>query len=99
MYLVEVTEKVVQIDTGSDDGTLREYVEKITSKPIIVLITHGHIDHASGACDFEEVYMNHADDLIYKEHVSDRLNGQARPTSDFKDLKNGYVFDLGGVTL
>jgi hypothetical protein len=43
--------------------------------------------------------MNHADDLIYKEHVYDRLNEQASPPSDFKDLKDGDVFDLGGVTL
>ncbi len=99
MYLVEGTNKAVLIDTGSGDGNLKEYVEKLTNKPVAVLITHGHIDHASGASDFEEVYMNHADDLVYKEHVYDRLNGNAKPASDFKDLKEGDIFDLGGTTL
>ena len=68
MYLVEGTDKAALIDTGSGAGNLREYVEKITSKPILVLLTHGHVDHASGAADFDEVYMNHADDAVYTEH-------------------------------
>ena len=99
MYLVEGTEKAALIDTGSGDGNLREYVEKITSKQIIVLLTHGHEDHASGASDFNEVYMNHADHPIYIEHVYDKLKGKAKPASDYKALKSGDVFDLGGTTL
>jgi glyoxylase-like metal-dependent hydrolase (beta-lactamase superfamily II) len=99
MYLVEGTEKAALIDTGSGDGNLREYVEKITSKPIVVLLTHGHIDNASGASEFNEVYINHADDAIYKEHVYDRLKGKAKPASDFKALKSGDIYDLGGTTL
>ncbi len=90
MYLVEGTEKAVLIDTGYGVGNLREYVEKITSKPITVLLTHAHLDHTSGASDFNEVYINHKDDPIYK--------GKAK-ISNFKDLKPGDVFDLGGTTL
>ena len=33
----------------------------------MVLLTHGHVDHAMGAPEFTEVYMNHADLSVYEE--------------------------------
>ncbi|MCR3759536.1 MBL fold metallo-hydrolase [Clostridium felsineum] len=68
MYLVEGSERAALIDTGIGVGDLKEYVRNLTKKPIIVILTHGHVDHASGAPNFHEVYMNHADDQIYIEH-------------------------------
>jgi len=70
MYLIEGTKKAALIDTGIGVGSLRKYVETITKKPIIVLLTHGHLDHAMGAPEFEEVYMNRKDDYIYNQHSS-----------------------------
>ncbi|MDR3596330.1 MBL fold metallo-hydrolase [Clostridium sp.] len=78
MYLVEGSNKAALIDTGTGVGNLNEYVSKLTDKPVIVILTHGHVDHASGAPNFEEVYMNHADDEVYKEHI------------DF-EVRKGYV--------
>lgn len=69
MYLVEGKDKAALIDTGSGIGYLRSYIEQLTDKPIIVLLTHGHVDHAMGAGEFETVYMNHTDDYIYVEHA------------------------------
>ncbi|MCM8711527.1 MBL fold metallo-hydrolase [Clostridium sp. SYSU_GA19001] len=68
MYLVEGKNKAVLIDTGTGIGNLKKYVEKLTQKPVIVLLTHGHVDHAMGASAFEEVYMNPADKNVYMEH-------------------------------
>jgi glyoxylase-like metal-dependent hydrolase (beta-lactamase superfamily II) len=70
MYLVEGKERAALIDTGTGIGSLRACVERLTDKPVIVLLTHGHVDHAMGASEFEEVYMNHADDYIYNQHCS-----------------------------
>ena len=36
-----------------------------------VFITHGHVDHAMGAAEFENVYMSHEDDYIYEKHGTD----------------------------
>ena len=68
MYLVEGDYKAALIDTGSGFGSLKNTVKHLTDKPVIVLLTHGHTDHAMGAGEFEEVYMNLADAYIYGPH-------------------------------
>lgn len=113
MYLVEGTEKAALIDTGSGLGFLRACVEQLTDKPIIVLLTHGHVDHAMGAGEFEEVYMNHADDYIYIQHadmgfrrdglflctqkVEDAEIIPAKPLETIHQMAGGDSFDLGGL--
>lgn len=64
MYLVEGTEKAVLIDTGTGVGNIREYVEGLTKLPITVILTHGHIDHASGAFYFDSVYLHNGDTAL-----------------------------------
>lgn len=68
MYLVEGTNKALLIDAGTGVGDLSAYVKQLTSKPLTVIITHGHVDHAFGAANFENVYMSHADDSLYIAH-------------------------------
>ena len=71
MYLVEGEKKAALIDTGSGIGHLRAFVETLTDKPVIVLLTHGHVDHAMGAGEFDTVYMSRVDDYIYVEHADE----------------------------
>ena len=66
LYLVEGQEKAVLIDTCLGVGHLRSLVEKLTDKELLVLLTHGHIDHALGAPEFDRVYMNHKDLGLYQ---------------------------------
>lgn len=66
MYLIEGEEKAVLVDTCLGVGHLRKFVETLTEKPITVILTHGHADHALGAPEFDEVYMNPADNAIYE---------------------------------
>lgn len=67
MYLVEGQDKAVLIDTCLGVGHLRQFVENLTDKPITVLLTHGHVDHALGAPEFDEIYMNSADIEVYEK--------------------------------
>ena len=116
MYLVEGEEKAVLMDTCLGVGHLRKFVENLTEKQITVLLTHGHVDHALGAPEFDEVYMNPADNKVYESmspleerigYIKANLGGNlpefaeddyVQPAqADFKKLKDGQTFDLGGV--
>lgn len=117
MYLVEGRDKAALIDTGTGVGSLKSYVRSITNKPILVLLTHGHLDHAMGAVEFDSVYLNRKDDYIYKLHQDVKLRKRflsESPLFDevvetdylptvsceyFKDLKEGELFHLGGITI
>lgn len=78
MYLVEGDSKTALVDTCLGIGHLRDFVEKLTDKPIIVILTHGHVDHAMGAPEFDEVYMNSADSKIFEEQKG-------------LDVRKGYI--------
>lgn len=68
MYLVEGESWAVLLDTGSGFGSLKACVEALTDKPVLVLLTHGHTDHALGAAEFEEVWMSPLDEGAYACH-------------------------------
>lgn len=119
LYLVEGKERAILIDTCVGVGHLRELVETLTNKPIMVLLTHGHVDHAPGAAEFDEGYMNLKDLDLYKRHCRiDERKGYLKagmgshfeelsdvdfvpeePEKKFKNLLDGEVFDLGGVSI
>jgi hydroxyacylglutathione hydrolase len=61
MYLVEGGEKALLIDTGLGVARLSAFVKTLTAKPVIVVNTHGHPDHAGGNFEFTSVYAHPAD--------------------------------------
>jgi len=86
MYLVEGENKAALLDTGSGFGSLKACVERLTDKPVTVLITHGHTDHAFGAAEFDDVYMNHEDDYIFREHADREFRLDGLKMSEIKDI-------------
>ena len=68
MYLIEGDSIAALIDTGVGLGNVRTFIEQLTSKPVIVLITHAHVDHVMGASLFDDVYLNPADFQTYEDH-------------------------------
>ena len=52
MYLIEGSKAAVLIDTGCGFYSLKDCIHNLTNKPLKVLITHGHVDHAMGANEF-----------------------------------------------
>lgn len=67
-YLVVGKEKACLLDTCCGYGDLKKVVSKITDKPVFVILTHGHYDHAGAASQYETVYMNHDDMPVLKKH-------------------------------
>lgn len=73
-YLIVGTEKALLIDTGYCYGNLREAVRQVTDKPLYIVNTHGHCDHAGGNAQFEECCYIHEKDMeLCKEHTNRRM--------------------------
>lgn len=49
------------LDTGSGFCDFKGIIRDLTKKPYLVALTHGHVDHAGGAGQFEQVYLHPAD--------------------------------------
>ena len=60
MYLVEGRDKALLIDTGLGVARLSAFVRSLTTKPLTVVNTHGHPDHAGGNFEFKSVYAHPA---------------------------------------
>lgn len=106
IYLLEGDEKVALIDNGMGTGDLRRAIEAIApGKELIAFNTHCHFDHSAGNFQFPEVYMHPA---CYADQDETESTPCPREV-EYDDLpryetrrvpvKEGDVFDLGGVTL
>jgi glyoxylase-like metal-dependent hydrolase (beta-lactamase superfamily II) len=89
MYLIEGTDKALLIDTGTKCEKLDEVVRQITAKPVTVVLTHAHYDHAGNIRFFKEIYMHAADTVL--------LDKSYKGTIHF--VEDGNAFDLGGKTI
>ena len=115
MYLVEGTDCAALLDTGTGVGNLRDYVRGLTDKPVKVLLTHGHMDHALAAWQFadSEIYMDPKDDpvlaahseLTYRKVLTDSLCAglstymEDAPVPAYLPIRSGQTWDLGGITI
>jgi len=88
MYIIEGKDKAMLIDTGTKCEKLNEVVGKITQKPLLVVITHMHGDHAGNMDQFADVYFHPADTVLLSRVKP--YKGKIHFVSD------GQVFDLGG---
>jgi len=87
MYIVEGSKKAMLIDTGTKCENLNEIVRKITKKPLYVVLTHLHGDHAGNLETFSDIYYHAADTVLLSS-----LKPYAGKTHYVKD---GDIFDLG----
>ena len=110
-YLVEGKDKSLLIDTGLGIYDLKGYIDSLTNQPYDVILTHGHLDHAGGSGQFENVYLNPKDFELAGLHTEIPIrkgyleqNGVVVNEKDMIEKKDSYlplldeqVFDLGNV--
>jgi hydroxyacylglutathione hydrolase len=89
LYLVEGAQKALLIDTGTKIEKLDTIISFISKKPLEVVITHAHGDHAGNINYFKEIYMHPADTVLLQERYEGKVNF----------VKEGYIFNLGGTQI
>ena len=104
------SERAVLFDTMIGLGDLKGFVKTLTDLPVIVMNSHGHMDHMGGNFQFDTVYLHPADrpliaaDLANiparEEHTGEDLSNCRRSlsnTDNLVDLVPDSVFDLGDL--
>ena len=99
IYLLIGKEKAMLIDTCSSEGNVREVVEELTDKEIMVVNTHGHFDHTGGNACWPEAWMT-KEAAVYAKEPFPGIHREwfaKKPYPDYKIhfLKDGDVINLG----
>jgi glyoxylase-like metal-dependent hydrolase (beta-lactamase superfamily II) len=69
-YLAEGKTKALLVDSLIGVGNLRAFCRELTDLPIVLVNTHGHVDHTGGNFDFDECYIHPSDiPLIYEKET------------------------------
>ena len=108
--LIVGDDKALLIDTGYGIGDYLSYLRTITQKPIIVVNTHGHIDHASGNSQFGKAWLNPQDWNLADWHTALKTRENDSGCEGYQDilvdgpwekcpLEAGMKFELGGRTI
>ncbi len=63
-------DKALLIDTTYGIGNLKNYLNTLTNLPLIVVNSHGHMDHCCGNYQFEDIYISTKDIELCKLHNS-----------------------------
>jgi len=72
-YLAVGAERALLFDAAYGVGSLPDAVREITDKPFDVVLGHGHLDHAMGAYQFDEVWLHESDFGLCEEHCSEEF--------------------------
>lgn len=99
-YLLVGSERALLFDTAYGEGNLREFVEEITDKPVMVVNSHGHFDHTGGNAWWEEVWAGPGAEKVAKQAFDPAMQAafEQKPHPDYAihTVREGHVFDLGG---
>ena len=89
--LIVGRDRALLFDTGYGIGDLAETVHSITDKPLYVVDSHGHVDHASGAYQFEgPIYIHSLDIPVCQEHTSPTSRAHALSIMPEEGLPKGF---------
>lgn len=98
-YLVVGERQAVAIDGLEHAAGMYELVKGITDKPVCMIVTHGHPDHAGrGMQELMEagirIYISSEDFYMLENMYGEKLRREV-----FCELADGMEFDLGGTLL
>lgn len=89
MDLIVGAHHALLFDTGYGFGNLNALVRSLTDKPLYVVNSHGHVDHACGNAQFGEAWIHPADMALAQEH-----NGPQMRMAELETAEIPMDFDL-----
>jgi glyoxylase-like metal-dependent hydrolase (beta-lactamase superfamily II) len=106
--LIIGTKKAILFDTMNGIGDLKGLVETLTSVPLMVINSHGHVDHVGGNYQFEQIYLNQKDWSVLETNrsilqtIEINMNQKLvncmkslEMTDHLVDIQPGTMIDLG----
>ena len=99
-YLVEGDHTAAVIDTGITPGVqIMPMLRTLTGKPMVLVLTHAHIDHFHHMDEFDTVYMSHRELELSEEILRGMMAGKDLDLAGNIHVETGSRIDLGGCTL
>lgn len=91
-FLLEGENSAVMIDSGMNCPDAAELAKTLTDKPVMLVNTHGDMDHTSGTRGFDKIYM-HTFDYVQCDMA------KKFPETKLMELEDGNIIELGDRTL
>lgn len=92
LYLLKGNDRAILIDAGTSIPKLDSIAQMITGKPVTLVLTHVHPDHAGSVEGFEEIWINPGDTVNVPLFMPD-YKGNVRY------LENGKTINMGNRSL
>jgi glyoxylase-like metal-dependent hydrolase (beta-lactamase superfamily II) len=78
IYVLEGRDSALVIDAGLGLADLKGFINGLTSKPLIIVNTHAHPDHAGGDWQFTKVFLGANDIDLAKYYTEPKTLGYIR---------------------
>lgn len=108
-YMIEGSEQAVVIDTGMAKEDIVPFLRQYTSKPLILLLTHAHIDHMFHCDEFSTVYIHKDEQTAWKGILGlsmwfaavflFHVPAKRYPVANFHPLVENDTISLGDTSL
>ncbi|MCG7927516.1 MAG: MBL fold metallo-hydrolase [Candidatus Thiodiazotropha taylori] len=108
LFWCENTRAAAIIDPGGESQRLTAILEDLELKPEMILLTHGHLDHAGGAVELAErlgipIHGPHKEDAFWLDNMDQQAEmfgfGDARKCTPDQWLEDGDQVSLGDEKL
>ncbi|MCG8069358.1 MAG: MBL fold metallo-hydrolase [Candidatus Thiodiazotropha taylori] len=108
LFWCENTRAAAIIDPGGESQRLTAILEDLELKPEMILLTHGHLDHAGGAVELAErlgvpIHGPHKEDAFWLDNMDQQAEmfgfGDARKCTPDHWLEDGDQVSLGDEKL